>query len=401
MTQPATLGEVVAGMEALFPARGADDGDPIGLVVGVDSAPVRRVLFAVDPVQAVVDEALASASDLLITHHPLLFRAVHSVAASTPKGRAVHDLISGGVGLLVAHTNADSAAGGVSESLGLALGLQEMVPLRSAPAEPLDTVVAFVPNAQAEGLIDALAGAGAGSLGNYDRCAFTSTGVGTFRPGAGAHPAIGNLGVVETVSETRVEMVLPRRCRAAVIAALRSSHPYEEPAFDILEMAELPDRPSTGTGRVGVLAQPITLRRFADVVAAALPPTAVGARVSGDLDALVHTVGVVGGAGDFMLDEARRAGVDVFVTSDLRHHPASELREHDDAPALVDVPHWAAEWTWLPPAAAALTAELARHGKSVGCAVSLICTDPWNHRAASPAASRTPDGPSIEQEESP
>lgn len=390
MTATATLGDVVAAMEEQYPARSAEPGDPVGLVVGDLAAPVRRVLFAVDPVRAVVEEAVATSADLVVAHHPLLFRAVHSVAASTPKGRAVHDLIRADIGLLVAHTNADSAHGGVSESLALALGLTDVTPLGPAPTPPLerlDKVVTFVPSALADHMVDALTAAGAGSLGDYDRCAFLTTGSGTFRPGEGARPSIGTVGRAEVVEETRVEMVLPRHRRSEVVAALRAAHPYEEPAFDILEMADLPS--TRGTGRVGTLPQPLTLRQFAESVVAALPATAAGARVAGDLDAVVRTVGVLGGSGDFMLDAARAADLDVFVTSDLRHHPASELREYVGAPALIDVPHWAAEWTWLPRAARSLADRLAAGGATVECEVSRICTDPWNHRVLSPRGSAT------------
>ena len=398
MSSTATIGDVVDAMERLYPASGADEGDPIGLVIGERSASAGRMLLAVDPVRSVVDEAVRERADLLLTHHPLLYRPVHSVAADTPKGRVVHDLIRNGVGLLVAHTNADSAVAGVSESLAAALQLEEVLPLVQSGGDPLDKITTFVPTGSADALVDALAAAGAGSLGDYDRCAFLASGLGTFRPGRGAQPAVGQVGVVEVVDETRIEMVLPRARRPAVVQALKAAHPYEQPAFDVLEMADLPtDR---GTGRVGVLKEPMTLRAFADEVSRVLPATAVGTRVAGDLDALVRTIGVLGGSGDFMLDAARSAGLDVYVTSDLRHHPASESREHDGGPALVDVSHWAAEWTWLPTAARMLGAELAAVGKDVTCLVSRRCTDPWNHRAASPRSSSQMSRTDLEPEES-
>jgi dinuclear metal center YbgI/SA1388 family protein len=377
VTGGTTLGAVVAALDEMYPQRWADVGDPVGLVTGDPASPVRSVLFAVDPVQAVVDEAVATAVDLLVTHHPLLYRPVSSVAASSPKGRAVHDLIRHDVGLYVAHTNADSPPGGVSASLAAALGLVDVRPLRPHPGDPLDKVVTFVPRAQANHVVDALAAAGAGSIGDYDRCAFLADGTGTFRPGDGAHPAIGTVGQVEEVAETRVEMVLTRSRRDAVVAALRQAHPYEEPAFDVLELASWASH--RGAGRIGSLSPPTTLRDFADSVVAALPPTAVGARVSGDPDRPISTVAVAGGAGDFLLDDARASGADVYVTSDLRHHPASEFREHADAPALVDVPHWAAEWTWLPIACAALARHLG--DASATLAVSSLCTDPWSFTA--------------------
>jgi dinuclear metal center YbgI/SA1388 family protein len=384
-----TLGDVVSAIEELYPPSWADDGDAVGLVLGDPQARVARVLFAVDPVQAVVEQAIALRADLVVVHHPLLLRPVSSVRADLPKGRVVHDLIAAGIGLYAAHTNADSPARGVSESLAFALGLDDLVPLRPDRAGPLDKIVTFVPTAQVEQVIDALAGAGAGAIGDYDRCAFSTEGEGTFRPGPSAHPAIGQRGTVEVVRESRVEMVLLRQHRDAVVAALRAAHPYEEPAFDVLELAGwASDR---GSGRLGTLREPMPLREFAARVVAALPPTAVGARVSGDLDREVSTVAVAGGAGDFLLGDARESGADVYVTSDLRHHPASEFREYANAPALVDVPHWAAEWTWLPVVRDALGDVLASRELAVESVVSQICTDPWNYRAqVEPPATSSP-----------
>jgi dinuclear metal center YbgI/SA1388 family protein len=385
VTTSPTLVEVIGRLEALYPPRWAAPGDAIGLVVGDPAAEVATVLFAVDPVQAVVNEAIAMQADLLVVHHPLLMRPVSSVAADRPKGQVVHDLIANGIALYVAHTNADSPALGVSESMALALGLTDVRPLLADPVDPLDKLVIFVPEGDTERLIDALAAAGAGVIGDYGRCAFVGAGEGTFRAGAEAAPAVGTPGQVEHVKESRVEMVLPRHRRTAVVEALRQAHPYEEPAFDVLELAELPaDR---GSGRVGSLRSPMTLRDFAAAVVAALPPTAVGARVSGDLDRMVSTVALTGGSGDFLLDQARASGADVYVTSDLRHHPASEFREYAGAPALVDVPHWAAEWTWLPVVERALSEALESRGVTIDTAVSHTCTDPWNHVATT--ASRT------------
>jgi dinuclear metal center YbgI/SA1388 family protein len=384
VTRTPTLADVVTRLESLYPRRWAQPGDPVGLVVGDPAAVVRRIHFAVDPVQVVIDEAVVAGADLLVVHHPLLFRAVHTVAADTPKGRVVHDLIAHGIGLYVAHTNADSPPRGVSESMARALGLDDLQPLEADPADPTDKLVTFVPHEHTQQVIDALAEAGAGDIGAYERCAYLGDGHGTFRPGSAASPMIGTAGRVELVEEHRVEMVVPRARRVSVVAALRRVHPYDEPAFDVYELAGPPAR--RGTGRVGRLPAPMTLRDFADRVAAALPATAVGARVSGDLDRQVETVALVGGAGDSMLDAARASGADVYVTSDLRHHPASEAREHRDALALIDVPHWAAEWTWLPVAEETLQDSLREHGFTAESVVSRTCTDPWNYRAASRAA---------------
>ena len=377
------LADAVRILESLYPPSWAESWDAVGLVCGDPEAPVRRILLAVDPVAEVVDEALEWDADLLVTHHPLLLRAVHGVPATTAKGRVVHELVRRGCALYVAHTNADSARPGVSDALARVLGLTDLEPLSAHPADPLDKVVTFVPENAVDAVLDALAAAGAGRIGEYERCAWTTTGTGTFLPRPGANPAIGERGRVETVQERRLEMVLPRHRRDHVVAALRSAHPYEEPAFDVLELASWSS--PRGIGRVGVLPQPVTLAEFADVVAAALPHTVQGVRVAGDREKRVRRVAVCGGAGDSLFAAVRASGADVFVTADLRHHPASEAREEAGAerPYLVDVAHWASEWPWLHGCAERFAQEASSGGATVETRVSTVRTDPWTFRVPS------------------
>ncbi|MGZ5408093.1 MAG: Nif3-like dinuclear metal center hexameric protein [Aeromicrobium sp.] len=371
-----TLREVVAELDNLYDPRWADDRDAVGTVVGDPDAEVSRILFAVDPVQSVADEAVVWGAQLIVTHHPLYLEGVTSVAATTPKGRIVHTLIANGIALHTCHTNADSPPLGVSESMALALGLTDLRPLDPDPAAPIDKWVTFVPHIYVEKVLAAMREAGAGAIGDYDSCAFTSIGTGSFRPLAGADPSIGSVGKRESVPETRVEMVASRHLRRTVLEALRTAHPYEEPAFDILEPAQIAaDR---GSGRIGVLAEPVTLAEFAATVASALPSHHSATRVAGDPARMIRTVALCGGSGDFLLAEAGQAGADVYVTSDLRHHPVSEHLEAPGAPAVIDVPHWAAEWTWLPVAARELGARL---GDTVVIKVSDIVTDPWTFLA--------------------
>ena len=370
------LSDVVALVERWYPPERAEDWDAVGLVCGDPDADVHRILLAVDPVQAVADEAIARDADLVVVHHPLFLKGTHSVAATTPKGRVVHTLVSNGCGLLAAHTNADAPAGGVSESMAFALGLRDVIPLQADRFEEHDKLVVFVPAGDADRVRDAITAAGAGAIGDYDSATFTTAGEGRFRPLPGADPAIGSLWELETVDEVRIESVLDRRLRNQVVTAMLAAHPYEEPAYDVIPLASVDD-PTRGSGRIGWLTEPMTLAAFAAQVAQSLPQTAHGVRVAGDPDASVETVAVCGGAGDFLLDRARVAGANVYVTSDLRHHPASELREHPDSPALVDVAHWAAEWTWLPVLRDRLVSEL---GDTVEVHVSTTNTDPWTFR---------------------
>ncbi|HEY0217996.1 MAG TPA: Nif3-like dinuclear metal center hexameric protein [Cellulomonas sp.] len=396
----ATLADVVRLLEGRYPPTSAESWDRVGLVTGDPDQPVRRVLLAVDPVAAVVDEAVGWGADLVLVHHPLLLRGVHDVAATSAKGALLHRLIRSGVALYTAHTNADAAVGGVAHALADLLDLTDQRPLVPAQAAALDKHVVLVPAADAERLVDALAAAGAGALGEYSRCAWTTTGEGTFTPGAGATPAVGRIGEAVRVVEARVEMVAPRRLRSAVLAAMRAAHPYEEPAFDVLELARW-DAP-TGTGRVGHLPVPETLHAFAERVAAALPATVQGIRYAGPADAVVRTVAVVGGAGDSLLDAVRGSGADVYVTSDLRHHPASELRERAEfaargtpasPPYLVDTAHFASEWPWLTAAARDLRADLSARGTTVETRVSTLRTDPWTGRIPSRATLDPSEGP--------
>lgn len=366
-----SLRDVVAVLDDLYDPRWADDWDAVGTVTGDPDASVTKVLFAVDPVQAVVDEAIAWGADLLVTHHPLHLKGVTSVAATTPKGRVVHDLIKHGIALHTCHTNADSPVLGVSESMAGAIGLQSIRPLAADPAEPLDKWVVFVPAADADSVAAAMHQAGAGRLGDYDSAQFQSTGTGSFRPLPGASPAIGEVGRVEHVPETRIEMIADRRLREAVRAAMLAAHPYEEAAHDVLELAaRSSDR---GHGRIGELPAAMTLAEFAEHVTACLPSHHSATRVAGDPQRMISTVGLCGGSGDFLLPVADAAGADVYVTSDLKHHPVSEHLERAGACAVVDVPHWAAEATWLPVAAAAFSARV----QGVDVRVSDLVTDPW------------------------
>jgi dinuclear metal center YbgI/SA1388 family protein len=358
------LSDLTSALDALYPPSLAESWDAVGLVCGDPDAPVRRVLLAIDPVQAVVDEALAGGYDLLVTHHPLYLRGTTSVAADDPKGRVVHALVRGGCGLLVAHTNADRAVGGVNDALAALFDLQDTSPLEPG-VEQRDKLVVFVPVADADRVRLALTAAGAGALGAYDSCTWSTTGTGTFRPLEGAQPAVGRVGRFEEVAEVRLETVLPRRLRGAVLAALHAAHPYETPAYDVLPLADLPA--DVGLGRVGELPVPLRLAELVERAAAVLPPTAWGVRGAGDPDLLVHRLAVCGGAGDSAIGSAAASGAQAYLTSDLRHHPSSEA-----GLALIDAAHWATEWPWLPVAAAALARVV-----DVETAVSTLCTDPW------------------------
>jgi dinuclear metal center YbgI/SA1388 family protein len=357
---------VVATLDTWFPPDLAESWDSVGLILGDPDAQVASALVAVDPTAAVVAEAIDRGVDLLVTHHPLWLTPVTSLSGA--KGRIAHGLVRAGVGLYNAHTNADRAVHGVNDALASALGLQATEPMEQVTASMLRLTV-YVPAPDRQRLIDALAAAGAGAIGNYDHCAYTTAGSGTFRPLTGADPHIGTVGQIEHVAEDRLEMVLPHHCRRPVMQALLATHPYEEPAYDFTAIEQV--RRAVGLGRVGTV-EPTTLWDFAAHVSRALPVTAAGVRFAGDPGLAVERVAVVGGSGGSELGTA--SGVaDVLVTADLKHHTVDEHLA-DGGCAVIDVAHWASEWPWCP-----LTAGRLRDLGLLAGASELV-TDPWTGR---------------------
>lgn len=384
------LADVIAAVDEWYPQRDAESWDAVGLICGDPHESVDRVLLAIDVVPATVEQARSLGAQLLLSHHPLLLTAVHGVPTTDPKGLLVHRMIQAGIAAFVAHTNAEIYPLGVSDALGQIFGLRDVEAVQPVLEPALDKIAVFVPRTHVEQMIEALAAAGAGKLGNYDRCAFVADGTGTFRPGKGAEPAVGRVGDIVTVDEARVEMVLTPNRRKAVVAALRQAHPYEEPAFDLF--SHTPTSAGRGIGRVGTLHAEVTLADFTDVVARTLPATSWGVRAAGDPSQPVGRVAVLGGSGSSVIEAARSAGADVLLTADLRHHNAVEaVTQRTQGPplALVDAAHWATEVPWLHVVARRLHE---RFGDTVDAVVSDIVTDPWTLHAAS-ALTEQPDIP--------
>ena len=351
----------------------AQSWDSVGLVCGDPADAIESVTVAVDATAAVVDDV--PDRGLLVAHHPLLLRGVDTVAADTPKGALVHRLIRAGRALFTAHTNADSAAPGVSDALAQTLGLTVVDVLDPAAGADFDKWVIYVPPEHADAVRAAVFDAGAGRIGDYSCCSWSVTGSGQFLPHDGASPAIGTVGRLELLAEDRVEVIAPAGLRAAVLAAMRGAHPYEEPAFDVIALAPLPA--GAGLGRIAELPEPEPLRHFVARVGARLPVTSWGVRAAGDPERTVSRVAVCGGAGDSLLDTVARAGVQAYVTADLRHHPADEHGRASDV-GLVDVAHWASEHPWCDQAATLLRYHFA---ETLDVRVSSIRTDPWNLHA--------------------
>ncbi|MGL4305786.1 MAG: Nif3-like dinuclear metal center hexameric protein [Mycobacteriaceae bacterium] len=372
-----TVQQVMDVLDLAYPPSLAQNWDSVGLVCGDPGDAVSKIMVAVDVTEDVVSEAIEWGAQLLIAHHPLLLRGVDSVAANTVKGAVVHRLITSGCALFTAHTNADAANPGVSDALAQALSLKIIRPIQPIASEGWDKWVVFVPIVATAVVREALFNAGAGRHGEYEQCSWSTKGTGQFLPRGAATPSIGSVGQLEQLAEDRIEVIAPRKKRMTVLAALQSVHPYQEPAFDVIELAQLSTQ--LGLGRIGVLEEPETLRNFTARVARALPQTCGGVRAAGDQDALVSTIAVCGGAGDSLLTQVKTLGVDAYVTADLRHHPVDESAR-GGGPAVIDVSHWASEFPWC-----AQVKDLVEDhfsGGSMQCTVSIARTrtDPWNIR---------------------
>ncbi len=371
-----TVADIRDVLDAAYPPRLAESWDAVGLICGDPADEVTRVAFALDCTQAVAERAVASGAQMLVIHHPLLMRGVTSVAADTPKGKVLHTLIKGGVALFAAHTNADSARPGVNDRLAELIGVAPGRPILPKDPAARDKWGVHVPPAAAEQVRNVLFAAGAGQIGDYAECSFEYGGTGQFTPQPGAAPTEGAIGQTHRGTELRIEFVAPAAARRTLITALREAHPYEEPAFDIVEMqADSPLNDAVGLGRIGELPAPMSLRDFVQQVADALPATAWGVRATGDPDQQVRKVAVSSGSGDSFLDTVRGLGVDVYVTSDLRHHPVDEYLRAG-GPAVIDTAHWASEFPWTSQAA-----DIVSRRAGVETEIIDLRTDPWTMAA--------------------
>ena len=366
-----SVGDVRRVLDEAYPPHLAEKWDAVGLICGDPAAEVKRVAFALDCTQAVAERAVELGADMLVVHHPLLLRGVESVAADTPKGKVVHTLVSNGVALFAAHTNADKARPGVNDKLAELVGINPGRPIVPEP-QGVDKWGVHVPVAAAEEVKQALFDAGAGHIGAYSHCSFDIDGTGQFQPEEGADPTEGEIGALHRGEELRVEFVAPAALRSSLLKALHTVHPYEVPAYDITETAGHQDLDTAlGLGRVGELPQEMTLREFTQQVANALPETAWGIRAAGDPDQKVRTVAVSSGSGDSFLSAAAKLGVDVYVTSDLRHHPVDEhLRA--GGPAVIDTAHWASEFPWT-----AQARDIVENALELDTEIISLRTDPW------------------------
>jgi dinuclear metal center YbgI/SA1388 family protein len=340
-TDTPSIQSITDALEAWAPPGSAQSYDNIGLQVGDAQRPVERALLALDLTPQVLAEAESMDATLIVTHHPLLFKPLSSLTADSFTSHLALRLAEAGIALYSIHTNLDAAPGGVSFALAEHLGLSD-VDFLDGFADTLYKLATFVPRDDVEAVRSALAEAGAGRIGDYEACAFATDGTGFFRPGDATNPHIGEAGgSLESVDEVKLEVEVARWDLGAVLGALQAAHPYEEVAYDVYPVKQKNSR--AGLGAIGRLDNAIPLRDFLQRVGTRLEADSL--RYVGDPDSRVERIAVCGGAGSDFIGTARGAGVDAYVTADVKYHEFFGALDQDGTPgmALIDPGHYETE----------------------------------------------------------
>ena len=335
MTSP-RLSDITGIINKKYPFTLAEKWDNVGLQIGAPSDQITNIMVALDPLPAVLDEAITRGCNLLVTHHPLIFSPIRQINSSTIVGNSILKSIQGGLAIVSMHTNYDIAQDGLNDVLAEQLDLEATRPLKILHYDDLVKLIVFVPSAQLEAVRSALF-VHTVPIGNYRNCTFATTGQGTFLPLTGAQPAIGTIGMLEQVQEERLELLIQKSRLTKAIKTLLSVHPYEEPAFDCYPL--LNESMPVGLGRVGRLPEPLTLQAYSSYIAARLGCRSV--RLVGAPDRLIHKVALCSGSGASLIADAVRAGADLLVTGDIKYHEARDAETQGIA--LLDAGHFATE----------------------------------------------------------
>lgn len=333
--QTPKIKDVAAFLESWAPRAYQEAYDNSGLLVGNPDDSVTGVLVSLDCTEPVIEEAARRGCNLVVSHHPILFKGLKSLTGRTYVERTILLAIRKGIALYAIHTNLDNVRHGVNARIAQQLGLIDTQVLQPRTGT-LSKLVTFVPEANLEAVLEAMHAAGAGQVGNYHDCSFETSGTGRFRPGAGADPHIGSRGQAERVHEVRVEMLVPQVQERAVLAALRQAHPYEEVAYFLTALRN--DHQEVGAGLVGKLRQPLAPAEFLGFLKQSMQASVV--RHTRLPERPIQTVALCGGAGSFLLGDAIRRQADAFVSADFKYH---EFFDADGQILICDIGHYESE----------------------------------------------------------
>lgn len=365
-----TLADFVAAMERIATTALAQSWDTVGLLAGDRHARVHRVLLCIDLTDSVISEGVSKKCNVVMAYHPPIFKPISRlIHPGDGTDALVFRAIREGLAIYSTHTALDAAVGGTNDALAQLAGAVDLEPLEyvDQPHSSECKLITFVPHAHVDAVAMAMGAAGAGRIGDYSQCSFRTPGTGTFLGGESANPAIGKKGTLESVEEIRLEMVVPTRRLPKVVDALRSTHPYEEPAFDIVP---LQPKPVFGIGRVGRVSTPTTLKSLADKLTKETGATCV--QSVGDTNQQITRVIVVAGSAGTSPFKIPLSSSDAIITGEIRHHDA--LAIHRKGCCAVALGHWASERPVLPVLARRIETEL----QGVEAIVSTADYDPFN-----------------------
>lgn len=337
MTKKPTNGFIFNLLEEWAPKDKAYDWDNVGLQIGSNGRLSTKIMVTLDVLESVVDEAIENNVDLIIAHHPLLFKALKRINTDTPEGRVISKLISHDITVYASHTNLDIASGGVNDMLANQLELKDQKPLVETGNEKLYKLAVHVPVSHQETLKRAIGDAGGGHQGDYTHCSFEINGTGSFKPSNEANPYLGKKGEITEVAEVKLEALVQASQLKQVTTAVLRAHPYEEPALDVIELTNKGER--FGLGRIGKLQEETSFGEYIDVVKDKLKLKDV--RVTGDIKKRIKRVAILGGSGEKYMHDAKRAGADAYITGDVGFHQAQIAMEM--GLAVIDAGHYIEE----------------------------------------------------------
>jgi dinuclear metal center YbgI/SA1388 family protein len=329
------IGDLINFLETIAPVSLQESYDNAGLITGAPETPCTGALVTLDVTDAVLDEAEARGCNLVIAHHPLLFRSIKKLSGTDPVSRNLVRAVKKDIALYAIHTNLDNVPEGVNGKMASLLGLREPSILQPA-IDKLKKLYCFVPLDHLENVRNALSKAGCGQIGRYSDCSFFVAGTGTFKAGAGADPFVGRIGELHREAEYRLEMIFPGWLEKQVVRAMVEAHPYEEVAYDIVSLDNRWE--GAGSGLVGVLPEPVPEPVFLTRLQQVFGIPAI--RHSSLVNRPVNRVALCGGAGSFLISSAIAAGADIFLTADLKYH---DFFEADGRIVLADIGHFESE----------------------------------------------------------
>jgi dinuclear metal center YbgI/SA1388 family protein len=367
----ATVHDIIKLMERLAPCALAEEWDNIGLQVGQLDWPVNRITVALDPLPEVVSAACAARSDLLITHHPLTLRPLKQIDFNTPIGKIIQQAAQNQLAIFAAHTNLDSASGGLNDLLVSKLGLRNSARLMPVTSSEECKLVIYAPVEHENAVLQALFDAGAGKIGAYTHCSFRNRGTGTFKPDPTAQPYSGEPGSLSQVEELRIEAVVTKPDVPHVVNHVRRRHPYETMAYDVYPLQSI--EPTEGLGCIGEFEEPIELAQLADKVKRLMGLQNV--RLAGRPDLTVMRAAVCSGSGASLLPLFLKSDTQVFISGDWRYHDARQVEAYDRG--LVDIGHFASEHIMVEDLVRRLQAELDKADLAVAVEPSEKERDPF------------------------